>query len=155
MRIEQVEIYSDQTNNPVMCQPGRRFPGVFIQGDMLHTLCQQIDTVCAEALPPGESDAFYALIDVRDALQGFLAHYRSVLHQHDIALPFVDSPAKLIDQEVPDGWSRDAVKQADTRTGDQGINLAEAIRRRFAPFGGIDLPEHPRVGADEPPSVDP
>jgi plasmid stability protein len=35
------------------------------------------------------------------------------------------------------------------------VNLAEAIRRRFAPFGGVDdLKLHPRVPAPEPPLFD-
>jgi plasmid stability protein len=28
---------------------------------------------------------------------------------------------------------------------DRTPNLAEAIRRRFAPFGGVELPDHPPV----------
>ena len=38
---------------------------------------------------------------------------------------------------------------------DQGkpeINLAEAIRRRFAPLGGVELEPHPAVLVGEPPS---
>jgi plasmid stability protein len=34
-------------------------------------------------------------------------------------------------------------------------NLAEAIRRRFAPLGGVDLKLPPREFVDEPPSFDP
>jgi hypothetical protein len=34
-------------------------------------------------------------------------------------------------------------------------NLAEAIRRRFAPLGGVDLEPHPPVATDPPPSFDP
>jgi plasmid stability protein len=34
-------------------------------------------------------------------------------------------------------------------------NLADAIRRRFAPLGGVDLAPHPPVTIDEPPSFDP
>jgi plasmid stability protein len=35
------------------------------------------------------------------------------------------------------------------------VNLAEAIRRRFAPFGGVDdLKLHPGVPAPEPPLFD-
>ena len=30
-------------------------------------------------------------------------------------------------------------------------DLAEAIRRRFAPLGGVELEPHPRVRAPEPP----
>ena len=32
-------------------------------------------------------------------------------------------------------------------------NLAEAIRRRFAPLGGVDLDPHPRVPVGEPPKL--
>ena len=34
-------------------------------------------------------------------------------------------------------------------------NLAEAIRRRFASLGGVDLEPHPPVPAPEPPAFDP
>ena len=34
------------------------------------------------------------------------------------------------------------------------INLAEAIRRRFAPLGGIELEPHPRQTVGEPPSFE-
>jgi antitoxin FitA len=34
------------------------------------------------------------------------------------------------------------------------LNLAEAIRRRFAPLGGVDLDPHPRVPVGEPPEFD-
>jgi len=34
-------------------------------------------------------------------------------------------------------------------------NLAEAIRRRFAPLGGVDLESQPPVPLGEPPSFDP
>ena len=34
-------------------------------------------------------------------------------------------------------------------------NLAEAIRRRFAPLGGVDLELSPREFVGEPPSFDP
>ncbi len=41
MRIENVEIYSDQSNMPVVRHPGRKFPGLLVQGDTLHALCTQ------------------------------------------------------------------------------------------------------------------
>jgi plasmid stability protein len=33
-------------------------------------------------------------------------------------------------------------------------NLAEVIRRRFAPLGGVELNPHPPVSVREPPSFD-
>ncbi|MCJ2081610.1 plasmid stabilization protein [Methylobacterium sp. J-090] len=43
---------------------------------------------------------------------------------------------------------------SDSETGDVP-NLAEAIRRRVAPLGGVDLEAHPAVTLGEPPSLDP
>ena len=34
-------------------------------------------------------------------------------------------------------------------------NLAEAIRRRMAPLGGVELEAHPRVAIRNPPTFDP
>jgi antitoxin FitA len=34
------------------------------------------------------------------------------------------------------------------------VNLAEAIRRRFAPLGGVELEPHPVVTVGEPPSFE-
>jgi hypothetical protein len=38
--------------------------------------------------------------------------------------------------------------------GSREPNLAEAIRRRFAPLGGVELEPPPRVPFGEPPSFD-
>ena len=35
------------------------------------------------------------------------------------------------------------------------LNLAEVIRRRFAPLGGADLEPHPPVAVHEPPVFEP
>ena len=45
---------------------------------------------------------------------------------------------------------------SDTLGGDRGreTNLAEAIRRRFAPLGGVELEAHPSQAVGEPPSFD-
>jgi plasmid stability protein len=34
---------------------------------------------------------------------------------------------------------------------DREVNLAEAIRRRFAPVGGVELADHPREFVGDPP----
>jgi hypothetical protein len=34
------------------------------------------------------------------------------------------------------------------------LNLGEAIRRRFAPFGGVELESHPPVAFGQPPRFD-
>jgi hypothetical protein len=88
MHIEKVEIYSDATNQAVMRHPGRRFPGVLVQGDTLYSLCQHADSVSANARSCLDADSFQELNELRNALWGFLAHYKTVLGEHGIPLPF-------------------------------------------------------------------
>jgi hypothetical protein len=92
MRIEQVEIYSDRTNAAVMRHPGRKFPGVVIQGDTLFLLCRRADAICAAARTRLDPEAYAEANDLRNALQAFLAHYKIVLGEHGIQLPFSETP---------------------------------------------------------------
>jgi hypothetical protein len=86
MRIERVEIFSGQTNAAVMRYPGRHFPGVLIQGDSLHSLCRRADDLC-QTIGRGSS-AFEEANALRNILQEYLSHYKVVLGEHDIPLPF-------------------------------------------------------------------
>ena len=88
MHTSKVEIYSDQTNAAVMRHPGRRFPGVLLQGDSLYSMCRQADEACAGAKGQLGADAYDELNELRNALWRYLNHYKSVLLEHQIALPF-------------------------------------------------------------------
>jgi hypothetical protein len=90
MRIDQVEIYSDQTNAAVMRHPGRRFPGLLVQGDTLHSLFRRADLVCKEI--EQDSPAFEEANDLRNTLQEYLSHYKAVLARHEIEPPFFEQP---------------------------------------------------------------
>jgi antitoxin FitA len=46
---------------------------------------------------------------------------------------------------------KDAVGTSPAPKEESGLDLAEAIRRRFAPFGGVELDIPPRELAREPP----
>jgi len=86
MRVENVEIYSDETNRAVMRHPGRRFPGLLVQGDTLYSLWMRADAACVEVEPDGELDG------LRNALWELLTHYKNVLGEHEIPLPFSERP---------------------------------------------------------------
>ncbi len=92
MRIESVEIYSDTGNAAVLRHPGRRFPGVLVQGDSLSNLCYRADEVCAALCSQIDADSFFELNELRNELWSFLAHYKAVLAEHSLPLPFVDRP---------------------------------------------------------------
>ena len=85
--------YSDATNAAVMRHPGRKFPGVLIQGDTLHSLCVSADLVCAAARDVIYDDNFQRLNEIRNYLWSLLAHYKSVLDEHKSRLPFSETPA--------------------------------------------------------------
>jgi hypothetical protein len=93
MHTESVEIYSDASNAAVMRHPGRRFPGVLIQGDTLHSLCVSADSACAAARGVMSDDDFQSLNELRNQLWALLTHYKSVLDEHKIRLPFSETPA--------------------------------------------------------------
>jgi hypothetical protein len=88
MRTEQVEIYSDETNLAVMRHPGRKFPGVLVQGDTLHVLCTRLDELCAAARAQLTEGEYAELNELRNGLHAKLSHYKAVLGEHGIPLPF-------------------------------------------------------------------
>jgi hypothetical protein len=92
MRTESVEIYSDSTNAAVVRHPGRKFPGVLVQGDTLHSLCVSADSACAQARGVMGDEGFEELNELRNQLWSLLIHYKAVLGEHDIRLPFSETP---------------------------------------------------------------
>ncbi|MFT3763674.1 MAG: hypothetical protein QM761_13920 [Pseudoxanthomonas sp.] len=88
MHTATVEILSDQTNAAVMRHPERHSPGLLIQGDSLYALCVQADVACAGAKQLTGSDAYDELNALRNLLWGYLNHYKTVLGEHQLPLPF-------------------------------------------------------------------
>lgn len=88
MRKELVEIYSDKTNAAVLRHPGRKFPGVLVQGDTLHGLCQRLDFALKDL--GRDNSAYGELNEIRNALWSLKNHYKSILVEHDCPLPFTE-----------------------------------------------------------------
>ncbi|MCX5255521.1 hypothetical protein OOK27_15485 [Streptomyces canus] len=86
-RIE-AELSTDGGNDAVVRMPGRRFPGVLVQGDSLHVLRSDVAEVM-QACERGDLDeardsAGFLLADL-DALMG---RYEAALNQHGIPRPY-------------------------------------------------------------------
>ena len=88
MRVEPVEIYSDASNNAVMRHPGRRFPGVLVQGDNRYAMCRTVDEICCKAHDRLDQETYEALNELRNNLWARLNQYKAVLTDHKISLPF-------------------------------------------------------------------
>ncbi|OKO80034.1 hypothetical protein [Bradyrhizobium sp. AS23.2] len=86
MRVAPVEIFADTTNAAVMRHPGRRFPGVLIQGDTLHSLCCLADDACAAI--DRSSEEYEPANQLRNQLWSYLNHYKAILDEHSLPMPF-------------------------------------------------------------------
>jgi hypothetical protein len=89
---ETVEIYSDRTNAVVLRHPSRKLPGVLVQGDSLYALFQHADELCASGKSALAEDAYQALTELRDGLLAYLDHYKTVLDEHKLPMPFGEAP---------------------------------------------------------------
>lgn len=92
MYTDSVEIFSDRTNAAIVRHPGRRFPGVLVQGDTLYGMCTSADFACAAARDCIPEEEYAALNGLRNQLWSLLVHYKQVLGEHDIPLPFSEDP---------------------------------------------------------------
>ena len=86
-RVE-VELFTPQHNDAVLRLPGRRFPGVLLQGDSLQTLTEDVERA-QQALRGGDIAA------AGDELDDLVAHLRevrdmyvAVLDAAGLGLPF-------------------------------------------------------------------
>jgi hypothetical protein len=90
------ELLSPPTNSAVVQLPGRKFPGVVVQGDTLNALIMQL-TRMRELLAANHlSELSEELEDLRDHLAGRRSHYEIVCASHGIGLPYTrsaDNPA--------------------------------------------------------------
>jgi len=75
-----------------MRHPGRHFPGVLVQGDTLYTMCRRADQACLNARANLNADAYEGLNDLRNHLWSLLTHYKIVLAEHGLPLPFSEEP---------------------------------------------------------------
>ncbi|MFD5633804.1 DUF6959 family protein [Streptomyces sp. NPDC127077] len=86
-RIE-AELLTDGGNHAVVRMPGRRFPGVLVQGDSLHILRSDVAEV-VEACERGDLDEARESAGLLLAsLDTLLARYEAALGEHEIPRPY-------------------------------------------------------------------
>ncbi|MEU0208352.1 DUF6959 family protein [Streptomyces canus] len=86
-RIE-AELFTDGGNDAVVRMPGRRFPGVLVQGDSLRVLRSDVAGV-VEACERGDLDEARGSAGLLLAdLDALLARYEAALNEHQIPRPY-------------------------------------------------------------------
>jgi hypothetical protein len=83
-----VKLLSRPANFAVVQLPGRKFPGVVVQGDTLHSLVKRVDELL-QLLRSGEVDELSAgLSDIKEQLTEAMTHYEGVCADRGIGLPY-------------------------------------------------------------------
>ena len=88
MRQMQLEVYSDHTNMAVIKMPGRRYPGVLMQGDTLNGLLTKARLVVEKAKLSRNAELVDEAEDLAQELENFIDHYELVLKDHGIPIPY-------------------------------------------------------------------
>lgn len=83
-----VELFTDGSNNAVVRMPGRKFPGVVVQGDTLAYVVARLREI-EGLVPEGSADLADVVEEVRAQLESMLDRYERALELANIELPYV------------------------------------------------------------------
>jgi hypothetical protein len=78
---DQVEVLSDGVNHAVVRMPGRRFPGLVVQGDRLISLTAAAQRVVERAATSGDAELIRLAGNLHFELNELLTDYASVCRE--------------------------------------------------------------------------
>jgi hypothetical protein len=85
---EMATLLSPATNYAVVQLPGRKLPGIVVQGDSAHNLLAQISTIQKLASKYADEDLDAEIEGLRDLLSDAVSHYEMVCSRQGIQLPY-------------------------------------------------------------------
>jgi len=88
METKTLEVFTEAVNSAIVRVPGRRFPGVVIQGDSLSILFNDAMTLVEELENSKDEEAFFTALLHAESLEEHLKNYEQVLKEHGIELPY-------------------------------------------------------------------
>lgn len=88
MKRIQIEIVSEAVNCPVVQMPGRKYPGVVLQGDSLKILLDSAEEVQQLSGSVRNTDLSAAVASLREKLVGYIASYEEAMKEAGRELPY-------------------------------------------------------------------
>jgi hypothetical protein len=88
MKRVEVDLLGDAVNAVVLRVPGRRFPGIVIQGDSLSILQSTVERLVAALADARLSDATDEAVELRELLKGYKHAYEEAMTAAGLALPY-------------------------------------------------------------------
>ena len=83
-----VDVYTEPTNNAVLQIPGRRYPGVLVQGDSLRSIFLAADSIWKLAGKQTDKDLLDEALTLRETLAEIVNYYEQALSENQIPLPY-------------------------------------------------------------------
>jgi hypothetical protein len=88
MKQVQIDVLSETPNCPVVHMPGRKFPGVVLQGDSLRILLDSAEEVCRLCGSVRDSALFAEAVSLREKLADYVTAYEQVMKASGRELPY-------------------------------------------------------------------
>jgi hypothetical protein len=102
MKKVELEVYSETPNSGVIRMPGRKFPGVVLQGDTLSILFGNVLDILDRARESCDADLALDALTVARELKAHLVNYEVALAAIGLDLPYSRSVANVQLTQVSD-----------------------------------------------------
>jgi len=89
MKKIEIDVLSETINCPVVQMPGRKYPGLVLQGDSLRILLNSTQEICEMCASEGNYELLDAATSLKDKLTGYVAAYEQTLKEAGRELPYV------------------------------------------------------------------
>jgi hypothetical protein len=91
MSSDTAQILSHVPNSGIVQLPGRRFPGIVMQGDTLSNVFESSRFLLGEFKRLRDEERYYETLMFAEQLQAQLLHYEETLQRHAMELPYTVS----------------------------------------------------------------
>jgi len=91
---EAAQILSHVPNSGIVQLPGRRFPGIVLQGDTLSGMYDFSLELLEQARMAKDEESYYGILDFAELVHDHLVHYEETLKREGMTLPYAKSVAE-------------------------------------------------------------
>jgi hypothetical protein len=88
MKHIEVEMLSETINCPVVSMPGRKFPGVVVQGDSLKNLLNLTEEIEGLSKSEDRDELEATIAALKTTLDGYVKAYTTAMKAHNRSLPW-------------------------------------------------------------------
>lgn len=94
MKRVEIEMLSETTNSAVVSVPGRKFPGVIVQGDSLKNLLNLAGEIEELSKSQDRVELMETIGSLKNQLNNYVQEYEVAMKMHHRPLPYVQARAE-------------------------------------------------------------